>query len=84
MTDYQVAKARFNQLPPDDCARPTSLSRRNSTLIATYFSPRWDRKTLQRMMAKEIRSLFPNAQIHKVRVDKQHITRCYFSLSGGQ
>ena len=77
MTDYQIAKARFGD---SDALTPDSLTRRKDTLIACYFTPRWDKKTLQRMIAREILMLFPKARIHKVKVDRLYITRCYFSL----
>ena len=75
--NYQQAKARMNN---PDALKPESLTRRGKILIARYFTPRWDKKVLQRMIATEIQNLFPQADISKVTVDRHYTTRAYFTI----
>ena len=79
MTDYQLAKSQIANDPRS--VKPESLTRRNGTLIARYFCPRWDRRLLQQMLANEIKSSIPKAHVHKVTVDRHYTGRVYFSLS---
>ena len=78
-SSYQVARQRIDQ-SASRAVRPDALTRRNGTLILRYMTPRWDRKVLARMIRKEVLDLFPKATIHRVAVDRRHITRAYISL----
>ena len=85
MTDYQVAKARIDQLSDFSGYRPDSLTRRGDTLIARRSYPfSYSRAFASQVWATNISELFPEARILRNSVDRKNNARCYFSISGGQ
>ena len=81
MTDYQIAKARIDELSPFSGHRPDALTRRDSTLIARRGYPFTYQPTFASIIwASNIKELFPEAQIIRNSVDRKNNARCYFKL----
>ena len=80
MNIYQQAKARFNHPHTRSAARPDSLTRRGSILIAAKFYGQYDKKMITKWWTDSIRELFPDAIIQKTTVGRWYTVRCYFSI----
>ena len=65
MTDYQLAKSQIANDPRS--VKPESLTRRNGTLIARYFCPRWEsEKCCSRCWQMRLNPPFPKPAFTKL------------------